>query len=172
MAVFKKHSQALRKTGNVSEFLQSLEGSLQRELGKASQKQDPKALDIDRENQLVVEKGLEKEKILLNGKADRSENIPKNTVSHKSRGKFKLEQASDFNYPIGTEMVLSFRGFYHGKEIYLNNIIVKVVETPFKLKKGTFIKVKYAFDQEVQLDKTDKKIYFLSSSKSFYVKVK
>ena len=171
MAVFKKHSQALRKTGNVSEFLQSLEGSLQRELGKASQKQDPKALDIDRENQLVVEKGLEKQKMPLLGKAQETRSIPANTVQYKSKGRYIIEQAQDFTFSKGTKISLRFIGKYHGQEADFKGIKAQIISAPVTTKKGTYVQVKFLVNQEVEITKTNKRIYFLADKKC-YVKIK
>ena len=171
MAVFKKHSQALRKTGNVSEFLQSLEGSLQRELGKASQKQDPKALDIDRENQLVVEKGLEKEKVPLFGKAEKIDKIPSNITTYKPEGRYIIEQAQDFEFSKGTKILLSFRGQYHGTKAEFSNIRAVVITPPTTTKKGTYVQVSFLVDQEVKIAEINKKVYF-SANKKFYVKIK
>ena len=172
----KQHSQALdkaRHSGNIDTFLQSLEGTLQRELGQASQKQDPKALEVDRENQLVIhDKGLENEKKRLQGTADRAEEISTDTVTYKPEGVYTITDIKDGSYKIGTKLELQFVGTYHGKPALFKEIIVKVVNTPLTKGKTKYVEVEFPYNQYLEVKGSNRKVYFLKKSGSFHVKIK
>ncbi|WP_299458576.1 hypothetical protein [uncultured Microscilla sp.] len=169
-----EYSQAAQKTtkGTMDDYLAKLEGACARTLDpsiKKGKEDDPK---VDRENQHVVhDKGLEKEKQPLRGKANKVRGIPKNTVNHKPKGRYIIEGVSKASYAVGTELELSFYGTYHGQKADFSGIKVIVVETPKEVKGIKYVKVKFPYDQEVVIQNINKSVYFTTDLGSFYVKI-
>ena len=175
-AVFKKYSQTMSKEGdlgNMSEFLQSFEGMLESELKQISTQKDKNSLNVDKENQLVVhDKGLEKEKRRLQGTAKEAREVSSDTVTYKPEGAYSISYVQNSKYSVGSTLELQFLGTYHGKPARFDRIVVEIVKAPMIKGKIKYVKVKFPYDQYLEVEGTKKKVYFLKKSGSFHVKIK
>ncbi|HAS40703.1 MAG TPA: hypothetical protein DCS93_09505 [Microscillaceae bacterium] len=170
----KEFSQKTKGEINMGNFLKMIEGTLVKATDASITGTSQESLNIDKENQLVVhDKGLEKEKRPLFGKARKIEKIPANTVGYKPKsGQFFIEQANNFNFPVGTKVVLGFRGEYHGKKANFSGIEAVVVAPPIVTKKGKYLKVNFTDRQEILIKDTNKRVFFAPKETGFHIKIK
>ena len=109
--VVEEYSQKTNKKdaeGSMNDYLEQLEGALERALNPKLKKGVQNAPKIDTENQFVThDPGLEKEEKPLRGRA---EEVAKQIVNYKPEGAYKIVQADNFEYPKGTKVQLSFSG--------------------------------------------------------------
>ena len=175
-AVFKKYSQTIHKEGDLeemSDFLQSFESMLESELKQTSTQKDKNALNVDRENQLVVKKTeVEEDKNVLRGRAREAENKPKDTHIQRLEGLFLLETASNFTFPKGTTIQINFNGTVGGKVATFSGIKAEITHTTFLKKNSKYVEAKIVVNQVVTIKNSKTKIFISADEKSFNVKIK
>ena len=174
--VVEEYSQKTNKKdaeGSMNDYLEQLEGALERALNPKLKKGVQNAPKIDTENQFVThDPGLEKEGKPLRGEADRVEEISKNTVIYKPEGSYIIDKIDKSSYAVNSELELRFYGTYHGKKANFSGIKVKIVAAPIERKGHKYVKVRFAYDQKIDIEGSKNNIYFLNTANSFYVKIK
>ena len=172
--VVEEYSQKTNKKdaeGSMNDYLEQLEGALERGLNPKIKKGVQNAPEVDTENQFVAyDPGLEKTEQPLKGGAKEIRNVPQNTLPYKPIGRYTIVDVKN-NYKVGSQLVLNFYGTYHGKKANFKDIVVEVVSAPVTKQGHKYVQVRFPHNQRVFIKSLNKSVYFSREIRSFYVQI-